>query len=475
MRSTKIKAETEAEEKPKSKEHDIHIMVYDPKEVMYTDQTGKFPHMSSRGNKYTMVLTEIDTNSIWVEAMKNKTEGEMILARRRALARMKRCGILPKKQVLDNEASANYKQEMTESGMTYELVPPDNHRRNLAKKAIQTWKDHFVGVLSGTADTFPLHLWCQAIPQAERQLLLLQQSNIHPHLSAYAHVYGPHNYDAHPFVPIGMETLVHEKPKRRKTFAEHCKKGFVLGTSFEHYRAWTMWMNDTRATRVSGTVFHKHKYISTPAVTPADAVIAAAGRLANALQGKFSSTLADEPLAELSRLSDLFTQASVQPTPELQATPQPPEAPGPARRSPRLTTKVTANGRIIADPAPRPAPPLNPPIPPPGLALRLPRLTTAVSSDGRITAVPRPRPQAVHLPRVDPTAFPPRVIPPRRSLRLATKAQLTFAPPFRSTTTKGGRAPPFSTVGSKGTVRPPICHPAAFDQRPPHAQTHHAH
>ena len=71
-----------------------------------------------------MVLTEIDTNSIWVEAMKNKTEGEMILARRRALARMKKCGILPKKQVLDNEASVNYKQEMAESGMTYELVPP---------------------------------------------------------------------------------------------------------------------------------------------------------------------------------------------------------------------------------------------------------------------------------------------------------------------------------------------------------------
>ena len=47
MRSTKVKAETEAEETPKAKEHDIHIMVYDPKKVMYTDQTGKFPHMSS--------------------------------------------------------------------------------------------------------------------------------------------------------------------------------------------------------------------------------------------------------------------------------------------------------------------------------------------------------------------------------------------------------------------------------------------
>ena len=129
--------------------------------------------------------------------------------------------------------------------MTFQRVPPDNHRRNIAEKVIQTWKDHFVGFLSGTARDFPLHLWCQALPQMERQLLLLRQSNVDPKISAYAHVYGQHDYNATPFVPIGMETLVHEKPRRRRTFAEHCKEGFVLGTSFEHYRCWIMWMKDT--------------------------------------------------------------------------------------------------------------------------------------------------------------------------------------------------------------------------------------
>ncbi len=107
-----------------------------------------------------------------------------------------------------------------------------------------------------------------------------------------------------------METLVHEKTKRRKTFAEHCKKGFVLRTSFKHYRAWMIWMNDTRTTRISGTVFHKHKYISTPAVTPADAVITAAGRLAAVIKGTYYNHLSNEPLAKLTRLSDLFVEAS---------------------------------------------------------------------------------------------------------------------------------------------------------------------
>ena len=48
------------------------------------------------------------------------------------------------------------------------------------------------------------------------------------HISSYAHIYGQNDYSAKPFVPIGMESLVHDKPQRRWTFAEHCKKGFVL-------------------------------------------------------------------------------------------------------------------------------------------------------------------------------------------------------------------------------------------------------
>ena len=77
---------------------------------------------------------------------------------------MKQQGITPAHQVLDNEISQTYKDEIRDSGMSYQLVPPDDHRRNIAERAIQTWKNHFVGVLSGAAATFPLHLWCQAIP-----------------------------------------------------------------------------------------------------------------------------------------------------------------------------------------------------------------------------------------------------------------------------------------------------------------------
>ena len=61
------------------------------------------------------------------------------------------------------------------------------------KKEIRMRKDHFVSAKSGAAATFTRHLWCQAIPQAERQLVILHQSNIHPNISMYAHVYGQHD------------------------------------------------------------------------------------------------------------------------------------------------------------------------------------------------------------------------------------------------------------------------------------------
>ena len=149
---------------------------------------------------------------------------------------MKIQDIDPVRQILDNEISEAYKEEIRNTSMTYKLVSPDDHRRNIAEQAIQNWKNHFVSVLSGAASTLPLHLWCRVIPQAERQLLLLSHSNVNPHISSYAHDYGQHGYSVEPFVPIGMESLVHDKTQRRQTFAEHCRKGFVLGTSFKNYR-----------------------------------------------------------------------------------------------------------------------------------------------------------------------------------------------------------------------------------------------
>ena len=57
---------------PAEKKLNVFINVYEPKGTMYMDQMGKFPHCSSGGKKYQIILHEIDGNSTYIEPMKNK-------------------------------------------------------------------------------------------------------------------------------------------------------------------------------------------------------------------------------------------------------------------------------------------------------------------------------------------------------------------------------------------------------------------
>ena len=65
----------EPEAVPIPKRRDIFIALYKTCDTIYTDQTGKFPHASIRGNKYQMLIHKIYGNLSWVEPMKNKTQG----------------------------------------------------------------------------------------------------------------------------------------------------------------------------------------------------------------------------------------------------------------------------------------------------------------------------------------------------------------------------------------------------------------
>jgi hypothetical protein len=82
-----------------------------------------------------MILHHVDSNSSWLGAIQNQSSGELILAHTPALARMQRRGLIPKHQILNNQASAEYKATIKASGMTYELVPPEEHRCNMAEKS----------------------------------------------------------------------------------------------------------------------------------------------------------------------------------------------------------------------------------------------------------------------------------------------------------------------------------------------------
>ncbi len=86
--------------------------MYDVRKTMFLDQTGQFLTSSQSGNKYIMVLVEIDSNAVLVEPMKSHKDVEMIRAYNSLLLQLKRAGIIPKKHVLDNKVSENMKNHI---------------------------------------------------------------------------------------------------------------------------------------------------------------------------------------------------------------------------------------------------------------------------------------------------------------------------------------------------------------------------
>jgi hypothetical protein len=58
----------------------VYTKMYKICETMFSDQTGQFPMRLQQGNKYIVVMVEIDSNTILVEPMKSCKDAEMIRA-----------------------------------------------------------------------------------------------------------------------------------------------------------------------------------------------------------------------------------------------------------------------------------------------------------------------------------------------------------------------------------------------------------
>ncbi len=182
--------------------------------------------------------------------------------------RMKLSALGLKHHRLNNKCLSKFKECIAKNRMAHELVPPDCHHRNIAGRAIQTFKNHFVSILSGVDDRFPLSLWCHLVQPADLTVNLLQQSNIAPKVSMYAHVHGQHDYMKHWFAPLGCVVMAHIKLKNRQSWDAHVDTGFNIRTAMDHHRCFHIYIVKTRAARISDTVFFKHQYITNPQVTP---------------------------------------------------------------------------------------------------------------------------------------------------------------------------------------------------------------
>ena len=295
-----------------SRTNEVFVKVTEIEGKIYTDQTGRFPVTSSRGNKYIMVAYDYDSNTIHAEAMKSRTGGELKAAYKKIQTLLASRGLKPKVHFLDNECADTFKQLMTEAGEEYQRVPPHVHRKNAAERAIQTLKNHLIAGLSSTHNDFPLHLWCRMLPHALTTLNLLRSSRINPKLSGYAQLHGAYDYNAQPLAPPGTKIIAHEKPETRKSWGCRGIDGWYIGGAPEHYRCHVIYINKTQHTRVGDTIeFFPHNF-KMPFRSSSENATIAAKELVHALKHPAPaapySNIGDAQMEALTQLGEIFNK-----------------------------------------------------------------------------------------------------------------------------------------------------------------------
>ena len=225
---------------------------------IYTDQTGRFPHPSSRGYKYILILYSYDANAILAEPIKQRTDDAILAAYTTCHQHLVNRGFTPSVHWLDNEASTKLKQYNTAHNISYQLTPPHVHRRNAAERAIRTWKNHFIAGLCSVNPSFPMHLWDRLIPQATATLNMLRPCRRNPKMSAYMALEGANSFTSTPMAPPGTRIIVHEKPTQRGSWAPHGIDGWYLGPAMDHHKCYRTFIPSTQSERVSDTIRFLH-------------------------------------------------------------------------------------------------------------------------------------------------------------------------------------------------------------------------
>ena len=179
---------------------------------LYTDDTGRFPVHARSGNQYIMISYHCNANLILAEPFASRKDNRRLLAYEKIMQRLLNNKLTFYLQILENEASAEYKRAITEKcNANYQLVPPNTHQSNAAERTICTFKAHFFFILAGVAPDFPKHLLDLLLPQTELTLNLLRQATLDPSRSAWSYFYGLFNYDATPIRPLGCDIIAQKR------------------------------------------------------------------------------------------------------------------------------------------------------------------------------------------------------------------------------------------------------------------------
>ena len=263
-------------------------------------------------------MYDYDSNAILKEELKDRSASSLTQAWKNAYARLTHNGHKTKLMILDNEISAEFVAALDKEKISYQLAPPGNHRTNAAERAIQTFKHHFLAGLASCHPDFPIREWDRILDQAELTLNLLRNSRVNPSLSAWAYLFGNHDFNKVPLAPPGTKVLVHTKAAERASWEYHGKEGFYVGPAPKHYRCVSCWMTKSHAPRTTDTVTLVPHLIPIPHPDINDHIRATAENLLLMLANKkflIGPNVKESTKDSMLRLARILGQDTTKPTP----------------------------------------------------------------------------------------------------------------------------------------------------------------
>jgi hypothetical protein len=204
--------------------------------VVYNDCTGEFPYTSLDGNVCFFVMYHYETNAILATPIPGLDSTNILAAYKKNFEYLVSKGFKPKLNVMDNQATNMIKAYLTPHEVSLQLVEPHNHRVNAAERAIQTFKNRFIGALGTTDTDFPIQLWDKLTPQVQDSINLLRRSRTNPTMSAYETLEGLYDWNRYPLAPLGTKAIIYEDSDTRASWAPHGLDAWFLGPSRDHYR-----------------------------------------------------------------------------------------------------------------------------------------------------------------------------------------------------------------------------------------------
>ncbi len=250
----------------------------------HADATGPLPLRARNNALYQIIFYNEDANYIHIETTASRGGSDLLAALQRAVKFFRERGMSVQLIRMDNECAKITKDWIDDETMTLELTPVASHRTNKAERAIRTWKDHFIATLATTDPECPLFLWDDFKEQSELTLNSMRTSRVHPLLSAWEALCGKFDIMATPIAPLGMKVMVHDTPENRGTWQVHGSVGFYIGRALLHYRCHSVWMKESRATRISNCLAWFPKLVKMPGSSQLEELTAAVSDVRNLLK-----------------------------------------------------------------------------------------------------------------------------------------------------------------------------------------------